>query len=256
MKYCPSCGKAGVEGVKFCPQCGQKLTGFDLEEKRRSVNQPEAPVKERNWFGRHLNWTLLLGVIGGPFLLFWIVFGIVNLVALFSVNIAAWIFRIAVPSEPIAFIVIIVLVVRWYREQRRQSRAMAGYDRAIKLDPSNAATYNERGDAYAETGEYGQAIADYSKAIDLAPRDALAYFNRGYAYDEIGEYNQAIADYNKAIELNPSDADAYYNRGLAYQEKGEMPKAISDLDKCIGLSTGPELTKAAQQALHKAKKSL
>jgi tetratricopeptide (TPR) repeat protein len=222
VKYCPSCGKAGVEGVKFCPQCGQKLTGFDLEEKRRSVNQPEAPVKERNWFGRHLNWTLLLGVIGGPFLLFWIVFGIVNLVALFSVNIAAWIFRIAVPSEPIAFIVIIVLVVRWYREQRRQSRAMAGYDRAIKLDPSNAATYNER----------------------------------GYAYDEIGEYNQAIADYNKAIELNPSDADAYYNRGLAYQEKGEMPKAISDLDKCIGLSTGPELTKAAQQALHKAKKSL
>ena len=25
MKYCPNCGRAGVEGIKFCPQCGQRL---------------------------------------------------------------------------------------------------------------------------------------------------------------------------------------------------------------------------------------
>lgn len=30
MKYCPNCGKSGVEDMKFCPQCGQRLTGFDL----------------------------------------------------------------------------------------------------------------------------------------------------------------------------------------------------------------------------------
>jgi len=63
MKYCPSCGKAGVEGMKFCPQCGQGLTGFDLEEKQRYIHQPEAPLKERNWFQRHLNWTLIAGFL-------------------------------------------------------------------------------------------------------------------------------------------------------------------------------------------------
>ena len=31
MKYCPSCGKAGVEGKKFCPQCGQR---FGLPEQQ------------------------------------------------------------------------------------------------------------------------------------------------------------------------------------------------------------------------------
>lgn len=41
MKYCPSCGKAGVEGIKFCPQCGQKLMDFDLEGKRKYVQKPE-----------------------------------------------------------------------------------------------------------------------------------------------------------------------------------------------------------------------
>jgi len=73
-----------------------------------------------NWFRRHLNWTLLLGIVVAPFLLFWIVYGVVNLIALFSPYIAALVFKIVVPTTPIMFIVIIVLVVRWYREKRRQ----------------------------------------------------------------------------------------------------------------------------------------
>ena len=64
MKYCPDCGKAGVEGMKFCPQCGQRFAGFDSEEKQRYVREPGAPVKERNWFERHLNWTMVLGALG------------------------------------------------------------------------------------------------------------------------------------------------------------------------------------------------
>lgn len=50
--------------MKFCPKCGQRLTGFDLEEKQRYIHQPEAPLKEKNWFERHLNWTMVFGVLG------------------------------------------------------------------------------------------------------------------------------------------------------------------------------------------------
>ena len=64
------------------------------------------------------------------------------------------------------------------------------------------------------------------------------------------------ADLDRAIELAPTDAVAYYNRGCAYSEKGEMPEAVSDIQKCLNLSTDPELTEAAQQELHKAKKLL
>lgn len=41
MKYCPSCGKTGIEGMKFCPRCGQKLMDFDLEGNQKSVQKPE-----------------------------------------------------------------------------------------------------------------------------------------------------------------------------------------------------------------------
>ena len=113
----------------------------------------------------------------------------------------------------------------------------------------------KRGQAYYESGEYHKAIAEYNKAIELNPNLGLAYFNRAYAYGEIGKYDEAIADYSKAIELNPGDAQAHYNRGLDYYNKGEVSKAVSDLEKCIGLSTEPELTKDAKQALLETKNS-
>jgi len=55
MKYCPNCGKAGVEGMKFCPHCGQRPTGFGLEEKQRYVHQSDARSKEKNCFELHLH---------------------------------------------------------------------------------------------------------------------------------------------------------------------------------------------------------
>ena len=56
--------------MKFCPRCGQRLAGFDLEEKQRYIHQPEAPPKERNWFERHLNWTMFLTLSGAYLIAF------------------------------------------------------------------------------------------------------------------------------------------------------------------------------------------
>jgi len=274
MKYCPSCGKAGVEGMKFCPQCGQRLMGFDLEEKQRYVQKPEVPLKERNWFERHLNWTMvlawastyliafivgLLAVLADPYISEDAVWGITVIISLIvSIAVGQWVLR--KKNRSLAWLLIcwtwfFLLIDNQSFMRDEYGRTMADYDKLIELDPDNADAYYERGDFYYETDEYNKAIADYSKAIELDPGYALAYFNRAYAYGEIGEYNKAIADYSKAIELNPGDAQAYYNRGLDYHNKGEVPKAVSDLEKCIGLSADPELTKAAQQALSEIKKS-
>jgi len=274
VKYCPNCGKAGIEGMKFCPQCGQGLTSFDLEEKQRSVQKPEAPLKEMNWFERHLNWTMVLAWAGSYLIVFivWLLViladpyisddalgGISVIVSLIvSIAVGQWVLR--KKNRSLAWLLIcwtwfFLLIDNQSFMRDEYGRTMADYDKLIELDTGNATAYYERGDFYYEMDEYNKAIADYSKAIELDPGHALAYFNRAYAYGEIGEYNKAIADYSKAIELNPSDAQAYYNRGLDYHNKGEVPKAVSDLEKCIGLSTDPELTKAAQQTLREIKNS-
>jgi tetratricopeptide (TPR) repeat protein len=57
-------------------------------------------------------------------------------------------------------------------------------------------------------GEHDHAIDDYNKAIEINPKDAAAYYNRGNAYEKKGDKARAIADFSKAIEINPNDQDA------------------------------------------------
>ena len=51
-------------------------------------------------------------------------------------------------------------------------------------------------------GKLDEAIADYDKAIRLDPDDARTYYNRGNANISLGRYNLAISDYDEAIQLN------------------------------------------------------
>ena len=48
--------------------------------------------------------------------------------------------------------------------------AVAGYSRAISLDPENAIYYANRAAAHIRVENYGLALADASKSIELDPR--------------------------------------------------------------------------------------
>ncbi len=106
-----------------------------------------------------------------------------------------------------------------HSDEGKIDAAFADYNKAIELDPHNAAAYNNRGNAYYAKGEYDKAIADYTKAIKLDPAYAVVYNNRGTAYYNKGEYDKAIADCDKAIKLDPGHADTCNCRGNAYYAK-------------------------------------
>ena len=115
MKYCPSCGKAGVEGMKFCPHCGQNLTGSNFEEKKTHVPKPEAPFKERNWFERHLNWTMVLGLLGAYLAVF-----IVDLIIILSDPYV---------SDDVLFVIGLIITLAiltpvWWWALRRKNRSL------------------------------------------------------------------------------------------------------------------------------------
>ncbi len=129
-----------------------------------------------------------------------------------------------------------------HNKQGQYTQAIAGYTRAIALNPEYATAYHNRGYAYRVQGQYTQAIADYTRAIALNPEYATAYHNRGYAYRVQGQYTQAIADYTRAIALNPEYATAYGNRGSAYYGQGQYEEAIADYTRAIALN--PEFATA------------
>jgi tetratricopeptide (TPR) repeat protein len=113
--------------------------------------------------------------------------------------------------------------------------AIASCSAVIRLRPSFAEAYNNRGIAYYDKKDYDRAIADYNEAIGLSPSFAGAYANRGLAYSRKEDYDRAIADYDVAIRLSPTFALAYANRGIAYYGKKDYDRAIADYTKLIWL---------------------
>jgi Flp pilus assembly protein TadD len=133
--------------------------------------------------------------------------------------------------------------------------AVQAYTRAIisgTLSPEAlAVTFNNRGVAYGELGDFDRAILDYNEALGLRPEDTTSMRNlrvghvkRGVAAANLGEQEQAIADFTKAIELDPSHFLAYLRRGQVLSERGELDRAIADLETAKELA--PDNTQAPQ----------
>jgi tetratricopeptide (TPR) repeat protein len=69
-----------------------------------------------------------------------------------------------------------------------------------------------RGAAYFGKGDLERAIADYDQAIRLNPTDKRALAYRALAYKIKGKLDGAITDYDRIVQLDPRDARAYRAR--------------------------------------------
>jgi tetratricopeptide (TPR) repeat protein len=151
------------------------------------------------------------------------------------------------------------------------AEAIADYDRAIALDPSNARAFNNRALAYVALGRTDQALADYAAAIELDPGYVRAYENRLRLLEQRGDFKGIAADYRQLAALDPKNAarylyregsalhglrdfagarqaydaalaadpqqvDALYERGLLSFAEGNPTAAVADLDAALRLS--------------------
>jgi tetratricopeptide (TPR) repeat protein len=143
--------------------------------------------------------------------------------------------------------------------------ALADYNEAIRIDPTDARTFMNRGTARDWRGDIEEAIADYSEAIRIDPRgvdpyryragarlkkedhegtlrdldevlrrapgDPVAYYRRGEVWIKLGLPDKALFDLNEAIRLDPRMTEALSKRTTLYQERGEHGKAEADADR-------------------------
>src|SRR6202035_1393219 len=84
--------------------------------------------------------------------------------------------------------------------------------------------------------EYARAIADYDAAIKANPKEAYSYQNRGSAKQALGDLDGALADINEAIRLNPVLPSPLINRTVIWRAKGDFDRAIADATEAIELA--------------------
>ena len=101
---------------------------------------------------------------------------------------------------------------------KEYGRARTLLERAAKLDPAGAYSFNALGIAYLEQADYERAAAAFLDAIGRAGRWAYPYHNLALTYLQRGDYTRAVATYRDAIEQAPDFAYLSYNLGLVYQK--------------------------------------
>ena len=72
--------------------------------------------------------------------------------------------------------------------------AMQDYQKAIELDADKASAYSGRGQLYMRQKDYARAIADFDRALKLAP-NVDNYMLRAQAKQAAGDAGGALADY-------------------------------------------------------------
>ena len=119
-------------------------------------------------------------------------------------------------------------------KNREYTKSIEDYDKAIKLDSTDAELYNMRGVAKNEFFMFDEALADYDKAIELDSNVAVYYMNRGYLkLWHVGDTIGALEDLNRSHSLDSLQFLIYFARGSLFLETKKYSKAIDDLSVFI-----------------------
>ena len=74
--------------------------------------------------------------------------------------------------------------------------------------------------------------------IKLDPTEACAFRNRGISWNRLGQIQAAYTDFTEAIRIKPDYDEAYTSRGLLLlQNFKQYQSAVADFDKAISLKS-------------------
>ncbi len=117
----------------------------------------------------------------------------------------------------------------------RLDEAVAGYARALALQPLDSRAYNNLGVALRAQGKPHAALASYRRARALKPEDPGLHSNMGNVLRTLGLLEEAAASIRRSIELRPEAADPWRNLGLVLRDLGELDEAIDCFDRALAL---------------------
>ena len=87
-----------------------------------------------------------------------------------------------------------------------------------RLEPTNAAAWNQLSAGYVNLRQYRDALDAASKAVQLAPEDPRMWRNLGQVKMDLNDPAEALRDFDRALAASPDDAMARCLRTSAAQQ--------------------------------------
>lgn len=90
---------------------------------------------------------------------------------------------------------------------------------------SDAHTQQREAFSHFAAGRIDEAVAGYRRALELDPKLAIAWNGLAMVLEKAGDLDGAIAAARRLIELEPDEALGHTSLSRFYQRKGMIPEA-------------------------------
>jgi Flp pilus assembly protein TadD len=81
-------------------------------------------------------------------------------------------------------------------------------EKALAINPNDAAAHFELGSALERTQRYAEAAREWERAAQLAPNDAATHYRLARVYDRLGKHEEARAERARHAELEEAQQQA------------------------------------------------
>lgn len=124
----------------------------------------------------------------------------------------------------------------FYLRDNQPDPAISDFLKVIELDKKEFRAYDNIGYAYQSKNLYGEAIKYHDIAIKMNPSSALSFNNRGVCLLYLGEWDKAVPDFEKAASLNSNYTDAFFNLGYVFYLKKEYDKSNRYFSRALSIN--------------------
>jgi len=130
-------------------------------------------------------------------------------------------------------------------EADRHVEAIAEYEAAIKLSPTQPGLHEELGTEYRAVNKISEAEAAFQQELALDPRNVLATYKLGALEVEKGDGAKGKELIEAAQKEKPNLVHLDYNLGRAEMLLNNDAAAISDFERAIKTDTDPDVIQQA-----------
>lgn len=116
-----------------------------------------------------------------------------------------------------------------------EKEALNDWSMALKANPKDVSTYNDRGEFYYWQGLYAEADADFDRICKIEPTNPLGYGGKGRNAIAQENYKGAVELLTYCLKLDPAYSQGYAFRAEAYMKQELMNECIDDIIKALAI---------------------
>ncbi|ABD40699.1 TPR repeat [Methanospirillum hungatei JF-1] len=133
-----------------------------------------------------------------------------------------------------------------WRDKALCLKELKQYDEAMQALNTILPIYKEKPELWSTAGDillvdmqkYAESIPFFEKAISLDSEDTHSLINLAFAYDKTGNPDRALELYRQALDINPSLTDAWNKAGNILTRAGQFEDAVRMYDKGLSIDPG------------------